>query len=260
MLLEEYLDHLQEIEPTTAAGIVIGSMTFLMIVGGPILQAHMLVKTSKRHKVLEKKLKDILQDGRDWKIYIMKEKLPNAGILSEKPEIFVTSGLFKYVTDREVMAILLHEVGHIRGFHATKQGWSTAILVSPAIAAATTTLFNTATLVASALAPLAVMAILFTSHMIMLPMSRSHEYKADEHTIRYGYGKDLASALKKMIKVHQKGHSKLSKKIASYLDPHPTVERRVANILLHASTIKLILKNTLTKSDVVKHLAKLWKG
>ena len=62
---------------------------------------------------LTKTLNGILKDGRKWKVFIV----PTQGITAFcmiTPMVFLSKGLIKIMTKREIEAIMLHEAGHIK--------------------------------------------------------------------------------------------------------------------------------------------------
>jgi Zn-dependent protease with chaperone function len=240
-------NQLQEFEPISmATGGVIASAVLIPLaidLAGLFFSFQLMIRTTKEDKKLSKKLKSILKDGKDWKVFIIKDGTPNAFAMV-RPYIFLSSGLVRMMNEREIIAIMLHETGHITNMHIWKDVATKSSLIA--------LLFTT---VAALSGPIALGALLFiwftfeTPEMIlqgvlMRTMGRAEERQADNIPVKYGYGDDFISSLRKIEKVYQKmlkRHCttfvcKTRERISSLLDEHPPIKQRVENILKDKET------------------------
>jgi len=191
---------------------------------------------SKRRPRLEKKFNDIIKDGKKWKVYVIKEDSPNAFCMI-RPVMFIHSGLLKKVNDRELMAIMLHEAGHIKDMAVWKS------------LAASQALYGIILLLPTGLP--VVFFILFAllynglqTVLISRLMGRAAERKADNFAVKNGYATELISALKKIHAWSDKQIAKrpcgkvcqASNKVSKTLDEHPPLEKRVEQILKQKET------------------------
>jgi heat shock protein HtpX len=141
------------------------------------------------------------------KLYMVNTPIPNAFATGRSPRhaaVAVTSGIMRLLSDKELKAVLGHELGHVKNrdmlvstIAATVAG-AISFLVQMAM---WSNLFGgndddnnnpVAAVALIILAPLAAM-------LIQMAVSRSREYLADQHGAKVmGSGKDLASALQKL--------------------------------------------------------------
>lgn len=191
------------------------------------------------------------------KLYMVDTPLPNAFATGRSPKhaaVAVTSGILELLDDRELKAVLGHELGHVKNRDMLVS--TTAATVAGAISFAIEMAFwsnifgggdedspNPIALVALyLLAPLAAM-------LIQMAVSRSREFLADEHGAKLdGTGKHLASALRKLegFKQHippqqpspnQQATAHLMfanmftmRGVASLFSTHPSTEQRVRRL------------------------------
>jgi len=199
----------------------------------------------KRNKKLERNLNNVLKDGRQWRVYVIRDSTPNAFCLAT-PKIFLHSGLIQKLNEKEVMAIMLHEVGHIQNRDAWKHIFADNAFMLMIIGIVST----------SPAAPIVIPMVYFLLMMaknyglidtiFAMTLDRRAEKHADTTASKYGYGKELISALQKIDKWVKKQQSKrpcgkvckLVNKINEVFDEHPPVKKRVENILKDQETWK----------------------
>jgi len=233
-------DNLNEMDPVStgaAYALVSGTAwTIAMIVSFLLATAHYR-RSVKIDKPLSKRVNGILKSGSKWIVHIFPDVGPNAFAIGGR-HVYITTGLLKILTDREVDAVLLHEVFHNKDMHVWRN-----------VAAESAFLYLCAFISVTALAsgavvwPLAI--IMF--HIMRLSFKtifaryrgRYFEIKSDEFAVKHGYGTELISALKKIeawAKEHMKGQPcgkvcQLHNKISEEIDEHPPVKKRVEIIL-----------------------------
>ena len=198
-----------------------------------------------------KKLNKILNTNK-WKVHIIKEKQPNAMAING-PHVFVTTGLLKLATENEVMAILLHEVYHINNHHIYKKIAYQYPLFYLCMALAVSSVT-----VVGLYMPLLVFVI--SNAIVQIPYSitigRMHENKSDNYAIQMGYGKELASVMKKFEKVYLKslkeckGMCKIIHSIDEAIDEHPPLKDRIETILRKTDELKSAIESNSIKSIV----------
>ena len=209
----------------------------------------MIINQSKRRKDLETKFKSIIKDGKDWNIYVVPEDAPNAFAII-KPNIFITDGLLKMVSDEELIAVMLHEAGHIKNYDVLKTIGSHfsiiglflgAMIKIPSWGAVITYL---------------IMNILLSSNFYQFVKSRllgrPAEYRADSFAAKYGYSDQLISALNKIevwIKheLEKRPCGELCQKIRKlqeHLDDHPELKDRIESILKTKEAWEAAAKNS----------------
>lgn len=199
---------------------------------------------SKRNLHIESMLKKIT--GKKYFVRILKNtKEPNAfcfGGLGNS--IFITSGLMDLLNEREIISVCLHEIGHITNYDTiTSAGISLSSLGIAALIWKTCVdhIYNfngKAKIICGFIASLITVIIIKEAPAIMI--GKLHEFRADRYASKYGYGKDLISALKKIekwIKDYKfKTYGEETKfeamlnKIGNFLDVHPSFENRVKKL------------------------------
>jgi Zn-dependent protease with chaperone function len=200
------------------------------------------IKSSKRSKNLEKRINGILKDGKDWKVLVTEGLDPNAFCIIYN-YIFVTKGLLKLLTEREVNAVMLHEAGHINnkdGFRRLgSQGALIAALVSAALALPATPAITAIYMIFLSMQQ-AGLAYVIMNRIL----GRKQELKADAFAVRYGYGNEMVSALKKLQNYSDKERAKQKcgsfcralHKVSEIMDEHPPVKERVEKVLKEKET------------------------
>lgn len=196
------------------------------------------------------------------KVYIIPEEAPNAFATGRSPRngvVAVTEGLLRILGQREVAAVIAHELGHI------KHRDTLIMAIAATFAGALSTLANAAMfgslfggnqssddedgsplpgLLGVLIAPIA-------ATLVQMSISRSREFLADEAASRYtGAPLVLASALRKIeawsreipmragspATAHLFIHNPFSLEgLASLFSTHPPTEQRVARLVAIAS-------------------------
>lgn len=154
-------------------------------------------------------------DPSKFSIYICDEQFPNAYALG-LGTVAISRGLLQTSTDREIMALMAHEVGHhkhgdcivTRIYFVVSFIGQVALLIYKIL----TTLFMGAArfpllnIVCLPIALLFRVQVWMIELLLILPLmlakflgSRFQEYAADRYAAEMGYGSDLASFLHKII-------------------------------------------------------------
>jgi len=248
--LDEQTDYFLEDGAEIAIGMTIASL-IVFITGFFIMLTSLLIfkSTSKIDVKLSKKINEILKDS-DWKVYVFKHDTPNAFCIISKT-IFITTGLFKILTKREIESVLLHEAYHIKKFHGTKK----ILMKNPIIVLCLPLLL---------IPGVGILIFLILTTLLKIPLDitigRKMELNADSYAVKYGYKKEIASALTKLINkykknIAEKNHGKLLQvivKINEMIDEHPSLKKRITNILKKKEIYKPGLTLQKTKSLFLK--------
>lgn len=250
--------NIQEFEPITMAGGIVVGLTFLVInlalalfMGAAI--ANKSKKDSERTRRINTILKNdkILKGNKKWSVYILKEDQPNAFCIIT-PHIFLTSGIVKLLNERELTAVMLHEAGHIKNKDTIKMlirdNTLMAIILGVAGGLAGPAGLMIVGLIYVYLGS-GLLSIIFNR-----TMGRFSEKRADSFAVKYGYTKEMVSALEKLDKYMQKELQKekcgrvckVVSKINEKLDEHPPLKERVENILKSEETWKMSQKLSFT--------------
>lgn len=200
---------------------------------------YFLKKKTKENKKLSNRIKEILKDGKDWKVMVLDTKVENAFCMG-LPIIYITSGIIKKNDERTVEAIMLHEAGHIKNYDSPKMlartGPGTAFIVAMLMAGVSGPIIGF------------IGAAMFILTMVSgITYGRKAEKRADDLAIKYGYGKEIAKYFQKAIKQREKirqkelapynnspGMAKLYdslERIGEIFDTHPRLEDRVKSAL-----------------------------
>jgi len=233
--LQEFIDPLIG-SAVLGTGYLIGALAFFLWAGNEF------AKSLKIDKKLSKRINEILGSGNKWIVHIYPSPTLNAFALGMGRHIFVTDGLKKTLNQRELEAVMLHEIHHNKSKDTYK---------SLAYKHSFFYLITYITLISAIVSyPLAVLVFAFLikstniSHNIIL--GKRLEIKADKFTVEYGYGKDLVSALLKLEKHSQKAKRKdpcgkwcqLENKVSEIIDEHPSTKKRVEVILRKTGKVK----------------------
>jgi len=234
LVLENYLNHLQE-QFAEISGIIL--MLVLQIFLYLFLMIAASIGSSKTDKKLSKKINQLT--GKDYDVRIMKGDAPGAYCFGGfTKHIFISSGLIDIMTEREVIAVCLHEASHITSYDSIKiliTRMSSVSILSLLLTKLLTFIYknNKSNLIV-------ILPILLGLIMIFLPtllLGKYNELKSDKSTIKYGYGRDLMSALQKLEEWVLKNQVKDSKikmfihKIQHLYDEHPPIQKRVKKLL-----------------------------
>lgn len=155
-------------------------------------------KKSILNKDFSDKISKLLDD--EYEVYLFTSKLAEAytSLMSNK-KIYVSSKLLNICSDDETIAVILHEVAHLKGKHAFIKfftgnflGYTLAFTISAFLTALNPMLIN----VILSFVPI------FISQKISNLISKQFESSADDFVVEKGYGTQLQSALKKVKKVN----------------------------------------------------------
>lgn len=136
-----------------------------------------------------------------------------------KRYLFISSTLIETVNDRELMAIVLHEIGHVKNHHLKK------ILVSKLILLSVLSLIIYYISVFKTFNIWVLFALVFAFVLVMgrnLKGMKKYEDQADLYVNKAGYGDELISALKK-VSFDDNAINKLDE----FLSSHPDVNKRI---------------------------------
>ncbi|RLD66647.1 MAG: hypothetical protein DRI84_04335 [Bacteroidetes bacterium] len=218
---------------------------FLIELGLALMMAALMAKSVKTNLKLTKTLNDYLKDGNKWKVHLVKEKIPNAFVIMGK-HIFITTGLEKILTERELMAVMLHELHHLKNNDVLKTVIGKHSLGGILLGACA--LFGGAASVAVGLILYMIFGMAFINIMMNRLLGRRQEIKADNYAVKFGYADELVSALNKLEKVFNKLKAqmrqgkdcgklcKLGEKINEKMDEHPPLKQRTEQILKKKET------------------------
>jgi len=246
-LEEQYANALEEykkVDQLTEQGVGRALITVAKVLGPSLISLFLgylyFLYKSKKDVYLEEKLKIILRDiGEDFgaKIITVREfgmKDPNA-FCAVGRALFYTSGLKKLLTEKEIIAVLLHEYRHFKSLDAYTNFASRfgMMLLIAKIFPSTVR----ASLLIPWLALYFFVLILTTGVPYKLTLGRLAEYRADSFPAKYGYAEDLISALNKLTDYYKVNKptsflfAVLGKIDRILVDEHPALSRRVENIL-----------------------------
>jgi len=141
--------------------------------------------------------------------------------------VILTSRLISCLNERELMAVIMHEVGHIMHGDSAK----TLFLISLAQLVNITLITYVIPIMRLPAIPILITTILIELLTITLTMKLS-EYAADKYAMRFVQGKDLATALIKVAwrELHNELTSGKIKKLRTF-NTHPTVSARLIRII-----------------------------
>lgn len=233
-------EQLNEVDPITmGAAISLGAGTIYtvsMLIQFFIATA-MYRKTVKVDQKLTQRLNGILDSGEKWIVHIFPDKAPNAFAIGGR-HVYITTGLLKILNEREVDAVLLHEVYHNKDMHVWKN------LAAESSFLYLTIFINVSIWWGSAGAfPLALITFFIIRNSMRILYARFRgrhfEIKSDEFAVKQGYGPELVSALKKIEAWAKKAMAgqkcnkfcQLERKISEEIDEHPPIKKRIETIL-----------------------------
>lgn len=255
--LDKYLaeiqdDYIQEFEPITtglaiSSVIAIGSLITILVSTAAIKKD---LGRFKPNKEWSSKLNTVLGSN-EWKVHLIKDKLPNAFTIGGR-HVFITYGAFDLLTEREIIAFLIHEAYHDISNHVPKSiAYKFPFLFMVLSIALTTGFAAGGFLVGSMLAYL-IWTLLkgIPDAAVALISGKRFEKEADKYTIKFGYGDDLISALKKIERYYQKRVRgmpcgiicKASRKLDEIIDEHPPTAKRIEVILKKQKELAQVVK------------------
>lgn len=155
--------------------------------------------------------------------------------------LYYTKGLKKILTKRELMAVLLHEYNHFRGFHVYISMIQQLASKPLALIIISKYLKNKSmTSAVKIKAFLLILSFLFIYSVgFNITVGRLMEYTSDGFAAKSGYGDDLISGLKKLEAWYKKRMGKpgpveeILIRILMAIDEHPSLEDRIEYILKH---------------------------
>ena len=191
------------------------------------------IKSAKESKKHSEKLSKIV--NKDVKCYVIKDKVPNA-FNAGGSNCYITKPLLALLTEKETIAVLLHEYGHYQKLHLFK---ALGVHISSSILLVT--VFNIISIMFFGLTHiiLVFLAMLF-GRTVADWYSKIKEFEADEVAVKHGYGKAFMSGLKKLEKwTRSDVCKKLNKKecdlyfveLQSNSSTHPPFKDRYEKIL-----------------------------
>jgi len=247
-------EQLNEVFPIILGAAAIGAASFLIQLSFVLVQYSSISKgyAPRIDAPLSKDLNNIMKDGKNWAVVKLNNPSPNASVLIGK-YIFITTGLIKMLTEREVMAALLHEVSHLKNQDTIKSIAAENALFS--------ILLGTLGVVGGPLVFVIIGGLYYilsqsgSDIIIRRTLGRKQEYKADAFTIKYGYGAEMISVLQKLDawvqKYEKTSHCgkicQMIKKIDAFLDEHPPIKKRVEHVLKQQKTWDMLKKSSFVK-------------
>lgn len=212
----------------------------------------LLYYSTKKDKNLSDKVYKIT--GRRFDVKIIKEKSPNGFCFGGfGNDIYLTTGLMSMLNEREIIAVCLHECGHIISYDTVQNfmvqlgATGASILLLEKLSSQAKKMKNNK-LGLFLFGLLAIILLVFIKNGPTIMWGRVQEYKADKEAAKYGYGKDLASALEKFEDWIQKhmikdsAYMRIMYKITMFLDVHPQTKDRVERVLEEAQFYKLLME------------------
>ena len=247
MSIDKYLqeiqkERIQEIEPVTLISLGVGAILVVKQIVMFFVAASLARSQAKVETKLSKKINTILETDNKYIVYKTEDLVPNAYATGGN-DIFITKGLTKLLSEKEVDAVILHEVYHNKAKHIQKE-----LAVKSPFYFLIGTVSATAAL--TALPILGFLMYFISTNVLSVSlrriMGRRQEVNADEYAVKYGYGNELISALNKievLIKRFEStqqcdGVCQLVRKIDETLDEHPPFKKRVELILKNSNKLK----------------------
>lgn len=218
---------------------------YLFLIFQLIAEVGVVYLMSKTNADLSKTLSEFLKE--DWKVYVMNTNIVNAlSFGAGFKTVFITKGAIKQLTEREVMAVLLHEANHSRKFDSVVQmiaslglteGLRKLLMYVSNLGSSKLTLSLTC----------ACLIVMFFGRtaIVNITFGKYHEIKADQYAASLGYGPELISALTKIEKIYKKNNRGCSNKFCKtvdslerFFDAHPSLETRTRKILEKMDEVK----------------------
>lgn len=194
-------------------------------------------KMYKYDSKLSRSLNKIIKDGNRWRVHIIPDDSPNA-LCMIKNVAFISKGLLKMLTPDEAMAVLLHEIGHLK----SKDLWAD-LIGKNTILAIMLSIIGAIGGTGFVLPGIFIYYIFGISDLVDVffarTLGRAGENRSDSFAVKYGYGKAMASALSKLEKwvthktrkIYCGTACKAMNKIDEIIDEHPPLKDRVESIL-----------------------------
>lgn len=187
---------------------------------------------SKELPELSQSLQEVIKDP-EVKVYQLRDKEPNAYSVGDI--CYITNTLYDMLSEKERLAVLLHEYGHYHRKHMIKQAgveMTTGILSVAAFQAASLYFLGF-------FIPFVFYFGKFMSTKMTLILARAQEYDADTYVKELGYHKELASALKKIerwirndiCQDLKRSECEEALNLLSDKTTHPTFKERIERLL-----------------------------
>ena len=197
----------------------------------PILYNILLPKKELKQNALKQKIQDLCThfDIRFEKIYIVSSKdtyMANAMVSSGlKNYLYLYDHLIDHLTDKELEAVILHEIAHIRNKHTSKLF----------IAAISLFLIFRIFLYFFPQLLLILLVLYFGMLCLLIPfLMRKYEYEADLFVIRNGGSSEaLKNTLIKLTELNYMQQK--TKGLRKWIDTHPSVFNRIEHINMDIS-------------------------
>lgn len=206
----------------------------------------------KEDKQLSKKINKIFrkENQKDFKVIIIDDPGYNAYAVFTRT-IYITKPLFKCLTEREKVAISLHEISHI----INKDLLKTTLLKTSLGAIIYTCVFPFVQLFPFLSPTIMVFCYITSSAFSNRIIGRKFELRADDQAVKFGYKKEIISGLKKLnkksvfrITPETTKIDKIIIKISQSLNEHPPLKERIEKIMKSKQFYKLLDK----KPDIAK--------
>lgn len=198
------------LQESIISGFMLGyAIIFLINMSIYFLRSKLVVFDKKgllRKRDYELELQDIIKKKHNVKIYIQRrdQGVFNAYAVFDD-YIVITQSLEQHLNKREIMAIILHEYGHIINKHVVKSyvAYNFSVLVILGI-------FNILLNITGAFSAtntfyrilLNIVIVIFGANVADIitkrTVGRRYEYIADSYSKKFGYERDMKSALKKL--------------------------------------------------------------
>ncbi len=198
--LDESLEIIQreDFEDAVSRSLVYALIPLAILITQVLYTAIKFRRSIVTNKLLSDTINKILKTKKnEWTVKVYKDKNPGAFCMIFK-DIYVSTGLLKQLSKKEVYAVLLHEAYHVKKIHVIKK----IALKYPIFAIAfgiTSSVFPFTQFV---IIPFILYLIINRSLSIPLDIiiGRKMEINADKNVIKYGYRDELISALNKLEK------------------------------------------------------------
>jgi heat shock protein HtpX len=190
------------------------------------------------------------------KLYIVETPIPNAFATGRSPKhaaVAFTTGIMDILTNKELKAVLGHELGHVKNRDMLVS--TIAATIGGAISFMAEMAFWGGALFGGGDEdnnPIGSIAMIFLAPlaavMIQMAVSRSREYLADQHGAKLmGSGEDLASALSKL-----EGFKRAVGPIKASPTQEATAHLMFANMFSAAGLASLFMTHPTTKSRIAR--------
>jgi len=251
--------HLKEIDPISGA-VIFGTAGIIIQLALLFSGISVLYKKSKNLPKYEKKLSELI--GGKWEVRSVNLKTPTVFTAGDLKIIWVTDPLIKLLSEREMIALLLHHAHYQIDHRFLKH-----IAFQYPLFYIFTYVLLTVTLPGGWLLQVILSALCFRLMLVFADLPYKyitreyHSRRADDFAIKYGYGEDLISAVDKMKEVIKKikgrkkcgAFCKVVTTINDMLIKHPDLKDRV-NSLAEKPDVYVAIKSGSFKSikNVVK--------